>query len=214
MRAYVIVIDGSADTKGILIVMPGVSWRPVNFVITTVMLVWISHRVAWATGESTDLICGIQAKHELPTASSFTIANLSTREQALTFDESGQASNEESIPLVQPVSRPAANTLERGEQVALSEGDKMDGEAASSQADMNGLQDSSGTSYHPRVPELDEEGTDAPITRSTPLLSPLGKWFEPPLKLPVRMAGILVTLWLLNVLWPVNYPSSSTVSAA
>jgi hypothetical protein len=169
------------------------------------MLVWISHRVAWATGELTNLICGIQAKHELPTTSSVTIADLSTRELAQTLDESEQASHEESIPLVQTAPRPALNSLERVGQVALSEGEKMDDETASSQADMLGLQDP-GASHHPRVPELDGGGADVQVTRSSSLLSQLGRWFEPPLKLPVRMAGILAILWLLNVVWPIDYP--------
>jgi hypothetical protein len=56
----------AADTKGILLVLTGTRWRPANFVITTVMFIYVSHRVAQATAVITTLICGNRTDHSLP----------------------------------------------------------------------------------------------------------------------------------------------------
>lgn len=47
----------AGDTKGVLLVIPGTHLRPVNFVVTTVMFIYVSDRMAWATGEITNRIC-------------------------------------------------------------------------------------------------------------------------------------------------------------
>jgi len=57
----------AADTKGILLFIPGTRWRPLNFVIGSMMFVWLSHKVAGATGELTSWICGGKRK-VLPTS--------------------------------------------------------------------------------------------------------------------------------------------------
>jgi hypothetical protein len=41
-----------------LVVIPGTHWRPVNFAVTTIMFIYVSHRVAQATGDITAWICG------------------------------------------------------------------------------------------------------------------------------------------------------------
>ena len=56
----------AADTKGILLLIPGTEWRALNFVLSTIIFVYISHHVAWATGEITRWICGDE-KNTLPT---------------------------------------------------------------------------------------------------------------------------------------------------
>jgi len=56
----------AGDTKGVLLVIPGTRWRPANFVITSIMFVYLSHKVAQATGQITTWICG-GAKNTLPT---------------------------------------------------------------------------------------------------------------------------------------------------
>lgn len=55
----------AADTKGILLVLPGTRWRLLNFVITTVMFLYVSDRVAQATMDLTATICGAR-KGRLP----------------------------------------------------------------------------------------------------------------------------------------------------
>jgi len=49
----------AADTKGILLVLPGTTWRPINVIVTTVSFIWISHQVALSTVRLTDWICNI-----------------------------------------------------------------------------------------------------------------------------------------------------------
>jgi hypothetical protein len=48
----------AGDTKGILIVIPGARWWPINFLITTIMFVFVSDRMASATGDITSSVCG------------------------------------------------------------------------------------------------------------------------------------------------------------
>jgi len=59
----------AADTKGILLMLPGTTWRPLNVVLTTTSFVWISHQVAGSTTHLTDWICGV-FKEQLPHTSS------------------------------------------------------------------------------------------------------------------------------------------------
>ena len=47
----------AGDTKGILVVVPGTRWRPINFIITTVMFIYLSDRVAHAVTPITNHIC-------------------------------------------------------------------------------------------------------------------------------------------------------------
>ncbi|KAF7799275.1 hypothetical protein EIP86_010507 [Pleurotus ostreatoroseus] len=52
----------AGDTKGILLVLPGTRWGALNMVITTIMFIYVSDRVAQATGELTKWICGDKPK--------------------------------------------------------------------------------------------------------------------------------------------------------
>ncbi|KAF8168192.1 O-acetyltransferase [Crassisporium funariophilum] len=56
----------AADSKGVLLVVPGTRWRPVNFIITTIMFIYLCDRVAHATGELTTRICGTGTPRALP----------------------------------------------------------------------------------------------------------------------------------------------------
>lgn len=47
----------AGDTKGILLVIPGTRWRPLNFVLTSLVFIYVSHQVAWASGEITSWVC-------------------------------------------------------------------------------------------------------------------------------------------------------------
>ena len=48
----------AGDTKGILVVVPGTRWRPINFIVITVMFIYLSDRVAYAVTQITSYICG------------------------------------------------------------------------------------------------------------------------------------------------------------
>lgn len=57
----------AADTKGLLMVIPATQWRSLNFFITTIMFIYVSHLVAQATGTITKWICDITPPPSLPT---------------------------------------------------------------------------------------------------------------------------------------------------
>ncbi|KAI6108401.1 10 TM acyl transferase domain found in Cas1p-domain-containing protein [Pisolithus croceorrhizus] len=57
----------AGDTKGVLLVIPGTRWRALNFVLTSFVFIYVSHQVAWASGEITSLICN-QREKTLPTS--------------------------------------------------------------------------------------------------------------------------------------------------
>jgi hypothetical protein len=52
----------AGDTKGVLLVIPGTRWRPVNFIVTTTSFIFVSDRVAKAVNELTSRICSIPPK--------------------------------------------------------------------------------------------------------------------------------------------------------
>lgn len=52
----------AGDTKGVLLVIPGTKWRPVNFMLTTFIFIYLSDRVANATAYFTTQICGGKPK--------------------------------------------------------------------------------------------------------------------------------------------------------
>ena len=97
----------AADTKGVLLVIPGTKWRPVNFVITSIMFVYVSHRVAQAVGEITAWICG--ARKSLPITNpnaSLSVQHTSTMSRRM---ENPSDMNQESILLISQDERKGAN---------------------------------------------------------------------------------------------------------
>lgn len=84
----------AGDTKGVLLVIPGTAWRPLNMIITTVMFIWLSHKVAEATGALTAWICGTQKK-ALPTSNptSSNNANAQAESIPLTSDFGNQVAS-------------------------------------------------------------------------------------------------------------------------
>ncbi|KAJ7783700.1 O-acetyltransferase [Mycena maculata] len=47
----------AADTKGVLVIIPGIAWRPLNFVVTSTAFVYVSHLVAEAITDVTKRAC-------------------------------------------------------------------------------------------------------------------------------------------------------------
>ena len=83
----------AADTKGILLVIPGTKWRPLNMVVSTVMFVWLSHKVANATVDLTNWFCGTEKK-TLPTSVTSrtpgATSTSSTRPEAIPLTQTGK----------------------------------------------------------------------------------------------------------------------------
>lgn len=93
----------AGDTKGVLLVIPGTSWRPVNFILSTVMFIFISDQMARATTVLTGWICGSSSKTSLPVTNTLPNSNLGLSSLSTRRDlEAGvvsEAANRESIPL-------------------------------------------------------------------------------------------------------------------
>ncbi|KAF8527878.1 Cas1p-domain-containing protein [Hysterangium stoloniferum] len=76
-----------ADTKGILLVIPGTKWRPVNILVSTLMFIWLSHKVANATVELTAWFCGAPQKALPTSAPTRGTANVSAPEEHIPLAE-------------------------------------------------------------------------------------------------------------------------------
>ena len=98
----------AGDTKGVLLVIPSTTWRPVNFVLTSIMFIYVSHRVAQATGEITAWICNIE-KQSLPTVN---VPLNATRDGG--SSSTSRSANHEIIPLVS-----RDNVEQKGGEVTL-----------------------------------------------------------------------------------------------
>jgi len=124
----------AADTKGLLVVLPAIHWRSVNFVITTVMFIYVSHRVAQATGTITSWICVGEQKTQpaLPTAATEVIplSSSSSRRQGGPLDNvplASQIDSKDSNPLPPepdtPI-RPTRRWVDRLTNTASTEGNQ------------------------------------------------------------------------------------------
>ncbi|GLB36055.1 putative 10 TM Acyl Transferase domain found in Cas1p [Lyophyllum shimeji] len=92
----------AGDTKGVLVVLPGTQWRPLNFIITTIMFVYVSDQLAQATTTITSWICSTPAKSSLPLpttapSNNAALTSSSRREQDVTRSNEDAAV---SIPLI------------------------------------------------------------------------------------------------------------------
>lgn len=81
----------AGDTKGILII-PGTKWRALNFILMSFIFVYVSHQVAWASGEITSRICH-QPEKSLPTnfrATTRQVVNGNTNSEAVPLAAAGE----------------------------------------------------------------------------------------------------------------------------
>lgn len=74
----------AGDSKGVLLVVHGTRWRPLNLIITTTMFLYLCDRVAWATGEVTSAICKIKNR-ELAIPTTMAANNDDIEGQAITI---------------------------------------------------------------------------------------------------------------------------------
>ncbi|GJN94627.1 hypothetical protein Rhopal_007710-T1 [Rhodotorula paludigena] len=92
----------AGDTRGIIMMIPGGAWlRPINFIITSLIFVFVSNQVAIATGVLTAMICYV------PKPPSSSGARLPT-------------ASRDAIPSVPPSATVASSHPASGEYVALS----------------------------------------------------------------------------------------------
>jgi len=164
----------AADTKGVLLVIPGTRWRPVNFVITSVMFVYVSHRVAHATGEITAWICG-GAKKSLPTTNPNTSA--SVQPTSTSCQRTGIASdvNQESIPLSSQTEQKGANGQDHPPEP-----------------------DTPIRSTRRWVDRLADNGPSSPSSQGLSLWYNQTEW-RPGLK--TKLAIGVGVMWLVNIMW-------------
>ncbi|PPQ70495.1 hypothetical protein CVT26_014002 [Gymnopilus dilepis] len=104
----------AGDTKGVLLVVHGTQWRPLNFVITTIMFLYLSDRLAWATSNITPDICG-NDQQSLPPPSSDDVV-----EQGNTTPLSPFAIKDEDINVPHLLEEPNATIWSTGDGEAIS----------------------------------------------------------------------------------------------
>ncbi|KAJ7169801.1 10 TM acyl transferase domain found in Cas1p-domain-containing protein [Mycena filopes] len=56
----------AADSKGILVIIPGAAWRPINFALSWTAFVYMSHLVAEASTDITQRLCSTTMTQTLP----------------------------------------------------------------------------------------------------------------------------------------------------
>ena len=93
----------AADTKGILIVVPGTRWRYLNVIVTSIIFIFLSQKMSQATGQLTEFLVGKSKKPSLPPPVSSSAGGPQAGPSS-----SGPAKTEEAIPLLE--TNPAATS--------------------------------------------------------------------------------------------------------
>lgn len=176
----------AADTKGLLVIIPGINHREINLIITSTVFLWLSHLVATATGDLTKLLCGVESPTPtLPlTSNETTISHSipdSVAQSMSSFVNGTQAGDTESIPLA-----------------IINQAGSIDNAAAKSYAE-----DSEFTNLLSREEQTvpNEPPPSSPPTGAAANSHGKSDSSEP-WPLPVRVGVILVVLWILNLVWP------------
>lgn len=148
------------------------------------VFVWISHKVAEATGELTKWICEVQPL-TLPTISSSTASGPAETPRARGREEATlrNPSNEEAIPLVERT-------------VAVDDNNGHEGTEKQSALTAEATQADSVPPDYPTVP-----GSSVDHLSAQDNLSVSFTRLPQPLSLPIRTCIILVGLWVLNLAW-------------
>jgi len=180
----------AGDTKGILMVLPlGTRWRSLNMVISTIMFIYVSHKVAEATGSLTNWICGTPKKRVLPPPVTSQAANGSLNAAV------------ESIPLMAATLNGAANGDAGVKEVVF------DASASSPRPDALpsiSIPDSSSLQPPPRwLDRLAEDSNQSSWSPAVTRNRIFSAWSESTgVGLGMKAASIVVGLWILNILWP------------
>ena len=161
----------AGDTKGVLLVLPGTRWRPLNMVVTTVIFIYVSHHVAKTTAELTKWICD---EPELKS-----LASLPPPASAPDATDISATSDREVIFEV-----PAALELPVRKEDA--------------EVDLPPHPDTP-VRPSPRWVDRLAEGTSPFWLRHTGIQLRYGQEWRPGLK--SKLLGSLVVLWILNLLW-------------
>ncbi|OSX67336.1 hypothetical protein POSPLADRAFT_1072296 [Postia placenta MAD-698-R-SB12] len=163
----------AGDTKGILLVIPGTRWRPVNLILTTVMFIYLSHHVAQATGEITNWVCGSSKSQTLPTTA-----------------PDAQSSSGRRAHSVIPMNEPEVIFLASQDD----ESRKDDGD------DLPPMPDTPARPQHRWLDRL-AEGTTASQPSSPGFRVWYGETeWKPGAKTKLIIA--MIVMWLLNIMWP------------
>jgi N-acetylneuraminate 9-O-acetyltransferase len=156
-------------------------WPPLNFVVTSIVFVWISHKVAEATGELTRWICGINPPN-LPVMA--TSMDTGPSEISPGEDTQAQDSIAEFIPLSEHMEGTSSDAIDEGaEKLAM----------VSAEAQEEGVVEQSGSNF--RTAERVDDTSASSSIRSL---------LERPLSLPIRIGCLLFALWAVNMAWPLG----------
>lgn len=167
----------AGDTKGVLLMIPGTKWRPVNFVLTSFVFVYLCHRVANATGEVTKIVCTEPQNLPIVQVNGVPLASLAPPSSG------GQASGE-SV---------SSSDLESGRK-------GMDGNPPPPEPDTP-IRPVFGRRWIDRL----ADGTSPPTSPSpSPRLRSLAATMNLMSRLEGKVIIFLCCLWILNVLW--GYP--------
>lgn len=160
----------AADTKGVLVVLPGRAWKGANGVLVTAMFGFLAHRVAGATGVLTEWVCAKPPQVPAP------VLLLPTVTQAV-------------------VQAPRDQRVEDAED----ETPLMAGNHAEGVTEGN-TEDKTEEETTRRLDDGAAHGTDRRRGRSG-----APSWANGVrLGMKGKLAAILLVMWVLNLLWPVE----------
>lgn len=175
----------AGDTKGVLLVVPGTKWRPINFVLTSFIFVYLCHRVANATGEVTKIVCREPQNLPIVQVNGVPVGSIVPS----TSSRGGRAANgggeAESIPLMPS----DAESARKG----------MDGNPLPPEPDTP-VRPTPGRRWVDRLADGPSPTSPRPSVRLDKLVGKMNWMWG----LEGKTAIFLCCLWALNVLW--TYP--------